>query len=98
MELGKLKEWKKTGALKGGFIPMNVAPTVVDFEGHRGVKFEVDRAKYADPEFQGAFPTEMQNEQFGRVTGTISVRARPKGAPGDSLRVQTDGITGRLDE
>ena len=45
MELGKLKEWKNSGALKGGFIPMNVAPTVVDFEGHRGVRFEVDRAK-----------------------------------------------------
>ncbi|MDP6634580.1 MAG: hypothetical protein QGG42_06765 [Phycisphaerae bacterium] len=48
MKLGKLKEWKNAGALKGGFIPMNYAPTVVDFEGHRGVRFEVDRAKYAE--------------------------------------------------
>jgi hypothetical protein len=48
IKLGKLKEWKNAGALKGGFIPMNYAPTVVDFEGHRGVRFEVDRAKYAE--------------------------------------------------
>ena len=65
MELGKLKEWKNTGALKGGFIPMNFAPTVVDFEGHRGVKFEVDRAKYADPEFQALTSTFTLTDYLG---------------------------------
>ncbi|MDP7288822.1 MAG: hypothetical protein QGH94_12595, partial [Phycisphaerae bacterium] len=65
MELGKLKEWKNTGALKGGFIPMNVAPTVVDFEGHRGVRFEVDRAKYADPEFQALTSTFTLTDYLG---------------------------------
>ncbi len=65
MKLGKLKEWKNAGALKGGFIPMNYAPTVVDFEGHRGVKFEVDRAKYAEPEFQALTSTFTVTDYLG---------------------------------
>ena len=65
MELGKLKEWKNAGALKGGFIPMNYAPTVVDFEGHRGVRFEVDRAKYAEPEFQALTSTFTVTDYLG---------------------------------
>ena len=65
MELGKLKEWNNTGALKGGFIPMNVAPTVVDLEGHRGVRFEVDRAKYAEPEFQALTSTFTLTDYLG---------------------------------
>jgi len=65
MKPGKLKEWKNTGVLKGGFIPMNVAPTVVDFEGHRGVKFEVDRAKYAEPEFRALTSTFTVTDYLG---------------------------------
>ncbi|MCP3972925.1 MAG: hypothetical protein GY720_00365, partial [bacterium] len=65
MELGKLKEWKNAGALNGGFIPMNYAPTVVDFEGHRGVRFEVDRAKYAEPEFQALTSTFAVTDYLG---------------------------------
>jgi hypothetical protein len=44
---------------------MNYAPTVVDFEGHRGVRFEVDRAKYAEPEFQALTSTFTVTDYLG---------------------------------
>ena len=97
MELGKLKEWKNTGELKGGFIPMNVAPTVVDFEGYRGVRFEVDRAKYAAPEFQALTSTFTLTDYLGYeapFTMSTLVHCDEKGKSLDTTPIMSWGALG----
>jgi len=54
---GDLKKWKNAGALKGEFIPMNVAPKVVEHDGHRAIHFEQITQAYAEPSFQGLTST-----------------------------------------
>ena len=57
LKKGDLKNWKNAGALKGEFIPMHIAPKVVEHDGRRAIHFEQKTQAYAEPSFQGLTST-----------------------------------------